>query len=108
MTIHGRRAASVAKLCTLKDVTPELAEQIRKVWQTEPFRHVARAKIDKLFGAFGVEYLGQHRRSGEHIDYCNAGDVYANTIIFHGPNMQVGCVGDLVERNLIKESSDGF
>lgn len=101
--ISMRKCASVKNLMTLKDVTQEDAENIRKVWQTVTNRREAREQIDKILRTYGVEYLGQHRRTGEHIYYCNAGDSYAGTIIFSGLHMRVGCWADLVEKNLICE-----
>lgn len=98
-----RKCASVKTLMTLKDVTREDAEAIRKTWRTIGIRRDARAAIDKILQTYGVEYLGQHKRTGEHIYYCNSGDTYAPTIMFSGLRMFVSCWGDLVEKNLIHE-----
>jgi hypothetical protein len=98
-----RRAASSRALAELKDVTDELAAQIRKVWKSVPKRMEAREQINALFGSHGVEYLGTDRRTGQHVYYCNAGDTYAPTILFRGPVLSVGTWGDLIERNAIKE-----
>lgn len=124
-------AASIVTLSSLKDVDGSLAVTIRAVWLSEGVdaayaaagdaatraveayyashysapktREVKRALIDRLFGTHGVEYLGQHRRTGDSIYYCNAGDSYASTIIFHGHRLQVGCWGDLIERRAVRE-----
>lgn len=101
--INMRKCASVKNLMTLKDVTKEDAEKIRTVWQTVKSRREAREQIDRILQTFGVEYLGQHKRNGEHVYYCNSGDTYAPTIIFSGLRMFVSCWGDLVEKNLIHE-----
>jgi IS4 transposase len=102
-----RTCASVKSLTSIKDVTEDDAKQIRKIWQTVNSRSEARSQIDKVLRTFGVEYLGQHKRNGEHIYYCNTGESYASTVIFSGLHMRVGCWADLVEKNLIKENQ-GF
>ena len=100
-SIKMRRCASVKNLMTIKDVTQEDAQEIRRIWKTVTNRGEARENIDKILRTYGVEYLGQHKRSGEHVYYCNAGDTYAGTILFKGLRMFVGYWGDLVEKNLI-------
>lgn len=69
------------------------------------FRSLKRRVIDRLLSgpyANGVECLGQDKRSGEWVYYCNAGDAYAPTILFRGRRLFVGCWGDLVERGAIR------
>ena len=100
--ISMRRCASVNALMEIKDVTREDAEKIRTIWRTIGNRESARGQIDAVLRTYGVEYLGQHRRSGDHVYYCNAGDTYAPTIIFAGLRMYVGCWGELIERNRVK------
>lgn len=95
-------AASVAKLCEIKDVTEKDAVEIRTLWRTKANRRRARDLIDAILCTYGVEFLGIHRRTGQDVYYCNAGDSYATTVIFHGDRLYVGCTGDLVERNRIK------
>jgi hypothetical protein len=102
--INDRRAASSKRLQEIKDVTPQIAAQVRKVWKTVTNRKDARDQIDKLIETYGVEFLGVHRSTGYDVYYCNAGDTYATTILFHGLNMTVGCWGDLVEGNRIREA----
>lgn len=89
----------------------QLAEQHAPkafAWSRECFnppstRSIRWHAIDELLDTHGIEHLGTHRRTCEHVDYCNAGDAYAATLIFHGNRMYIGCWGDLVERNQIKE-----
>jgi len=112
-----RRAASVASLLQIKDVTRDGAVEIRRLWHglrpdywyptgSEQVLYVKR-RIDQILETHGVEYLGKHKRTGLHVYYCNAGDTYATTVIFHGDNLTAGCWGDLVERNLISPRGDG-
>ena len=69
----------------------------------EPYLlQVKRQLLNDLAGFHGVEYLGQHRRSGRSVRYLNAGDTYATTLIFTGRRMTVGCWGDLVETKAVK------
>lgn len=101
--ISIRRAPSVKALTTIKDVTRADALAIRNAWRTIKNRGEARAAIDAILRTHGVEYLGQHKRTCEHIYYCNAGDSYASTVIFAGLSARVACWGDIVERGLIAE-----
>lgn len=98
---HVRKAPSVKALMTIKDVTPADAEKIRTAWKTIGNRRQAREAIDSILRTYGVEYLGKHKRSWRHIYYCNAGDGYANTVLFSGRRAFVGCWADIVEKNLI-------
>ena len=101
--LSDRRAASIKALMTIKDVTKEDAQAIRHAWQTISGRQEAREAIDTILRTHGVEYLGKHKRTWDSVYYCNAGDTYAGTVLFHGLRMFVGCWGDLVERNIIRE-----
>lgn len=119
-------AASIQSLMEIRDVNEELAAKIRKVWKAgsqdeldtlypdvegycrgmhtfPPRRMQKRWIIDQLVGTYGVEHLGFNKRSCEHVYYCNAGDLYASTILFAGRSLKVGCCADLIERNLIQE-----
>lgn len=58
--------------------------------------------VNNAGGFHGVEYLGRHKRTGQGVEYCNAGDTYAGTIIFIGRRLIVSTVGDMVERNTVK------
>lgn len=101
--LSDRRAPSVKALMQIKDVTQEDAESIRTAWRTIRSRAEAREAIDKILRTHGVEYLGKHKRSGLDVDYCNAGDAYATTVVFVGVICRVACWGDYVERGLIHE-----
>jgi len=126
--MNNYRAASVKNLMTLNGVTKEEAILIRSVWKCEDIEtlktlygedkfnqlieyfhnmpeleHLKALVIDDIMQTFGIEHLGWHRRNKCHVDYCNAGDTYAGTVIFMGDNLTVGCWGDLVENGLIQE-----
>lgn len=98
-----RKCASSESLQQVKDVTSRDALLVRSMWKETSSRREARMKIDRQIATHGVEFLGIHKRTGEDVYYCNAGDTYATTIIFIGPRLTVGCWGDLVEKNLISE-----
>lgn len=50
-------------------------------------------------GTFGVEYIPQgHNRRSPEIEYLNAGDTYAATLLYVNGRFRVGCWGDIVER----------
>lgn len=73
-------------------------------------RDIKRTAVDEVLRTSGVEYLGMYKgRSvwrGHHVYYCNAGDIYATTIIFIGGALRVGCWGTLVERGVIEREGD--
>lgn len=120
--------ASVRALTSIKDVTEIEAKRVRAVWRDmtreqllEEFPRVAeyarqcfnppdtrilrRMAVDSVIETYGVEYLGVHRRTGAHIYYCNTGDTYATTVLFSGAHLRVGCWGDLVEHDAIREAN---
>lgn len=122
------RAASIKKLCELKDVTPELARLIRQAWlsntpmadldtlphwpQTRAWmaslynpptkRELRRQMVNETFGTYGVEFLGISKKTRGSVYYCNAGDPYAGTILFSGGTMFIGCWADLIENNSVR------
>lgn len=104
-----RTAASIKSLMQIKDVTEEDAKAIRAIWHAswrggENNKVTARERIDAILRTCGVEWLGVHKRLGKAVYYCNAGDTYATTVIFIGGRLVVGCWGDLVERNMVREA----
>ena len=98
-----RTAASIKNLMQIKDVTEEDAKSIRRIWRNDWKMSRARADIDAILRTSGVEFLGVHKRTGLDVYYCNAGDTYATTVLFIGPRLIVGCWGDLVETNAVRE-----
>jgi len=90
-----RTAASIARLCEIKDVTEEDAKRIRDIWKTK--RAPILTQIDKILNTYGVEFLGVLKRGGGDVYYCNAGDTYATTVLFVGDRLVVGCIGDYAE-----------
>lgn len=106
-TRYPRRCAPISALEQIKDMDPLQAQAIRLRWKdTGNSVSYCRKVIDELAGTCGVEFLGYHKRTGLAVHYCNGGDPYATTIIFHGLNLQVGCWGDLIERNQIDHRED--
>lgn len=69
----------------------------RSYYREPSWRAFKREFINTAAGFHGVEYLGVDRRTGEHVYYCNAGDVYAATLCFSGGRLFIACIGDLVE-----------
>ena len=52
--------------------------------------------LDALLGTFGIE--GFTTRKGEHVEYLNAGDTYAATIVYFRGNYRVSTWGDYAEK----------
>lgn len=102
--LSDRRCASVRALQQIKDVMPADAAAIRKAWRTIPNRREARDAINVILKTYGVEFLGINKRSNGSVYYCNAGDTYATTILFEDLRMWIGCCGDTVERDAIREA----
>jgi hypothetical protein len=124
-----RIASRAALVAAFPSVDPRRLSLARKAWRCEPaelaalvLKHaprthawmrfclnppsrmqVRRRACDELIDNHGVEFLGEHRRTGAGVYYSNAGDTYAATLIFHGNNAYLGCWGDIVERNAVKE-----
>ena len=119
---------SISKLTQLKDVDEDLACRIRRVWtattmtdamreagvhaardvqrnvidsshHSPAFRRIKRELITKMADYVDIELLGEHRRDGQLVYHCNAGDIYADTIMFKGRRMFVGCTADFLESN---------
>ena len=102
--IPGRTAASVTQLTLIKDVTPEIAKQVREVWHTARTHQEARAQIARLIGTHGVEFLGIHKRNNCAVYYCNSGETYRKTVCFVGLRLVVCCYGDFLDpRELVRE-----
>ena len=122
----NRTAASIKVLSELKDVDIVLAARVRDVWRTHTREqilaefpkvaefarsclnppttgHLRRLAVNELIHTYGVEFLGTSKKTGYPVEYCNAGDPYVATVIFSGPRLWVGCWGDLIEHNSIRE-----
>jgi hypothetical protein len=52
--------------------------------------------LDNLAETSGIEEF--ITRKGEHVEYLNAGDTYAATLVYFRGNYYVGCWGDYAER----------
>lgn len=85
---------------------PKALEWARACFNPPSTRAIRHRVIDELFETHGVEFLGVNRRTGEDMYYCNTGETYDATLIFHGRNMRISTWGDLVERNAIREAQD--
>lgn len=73
--------------------TSEAAETANRQSYNPHARHYLKMlAIDQLLGTYGVE-------GDENIEYCNTGDSYALTVIYHEGRFKVSSWGDVVERN---------
>ncbi len=79
-------------------------------WVSDNFPHrlyrprVAEYKleiINHITDSHGVEYLGEHKRSGYDVYYINSGDTYVSTLINIGNHLRLTCIGDLIELDKI-------
>lgn len=123
-------AVSKKRLVSELGLTPEQAKQCRAIWSTMTRSQVRvlaenlgvkthhgfvecwsyfRALVISAYlgnggqnGFFGLEYLGENRRSGFDVLYLNTGDTYTATLIFHNGTMRLDCCGSLVESGSIR------
>jgi hypothetical protein len=81
-------------------ITLEQARQIKAIMVGPRLPEGTRMQaIDKILGTHGVEYTpAGHNSKSPAIEYCNAGDTYATTILKVRGNYRIGCWGDIVER----------
>lgn len=63
------------------------------------FHDIKMSMADELCETCGVEYIpeGEGAKSPA-IEYCNAGDTYAATLLWVNGRYRVECYGDIVER----------
>lgn len=121
-----RTCSPTRRLREIKDITPDTARKVRRVWLTytrqqlckdficcaefvrdchhpPETRILRRMAVDALLQTFGVEYLGESRKTRQGVYYCNTGDTYGHTVLFFGPHLRTGNWGDLIERRSIRE-----
>lgn len=102
---QGSAHTRVALLEFIREHAPRTYQWTRDCYSPPGVRCIRRLAVDEIIGTHGVEYLGEHCRTGHAVYYCNAGDTYAATVLFRGASMRVGCWGDLVERRAIREAN---
>ena len=89
--------------CKNVDAVTELSgaalEYVRRCYNRPPLQMAKLTAVDAILHTHGVEFIprGRGARSPS-IEYCNAGDTYATTIMWTGGRYRVGCWGDIVER----------
>lgn len=98
---HSRELANVAEKHGLLEIHDAIVNRGRGYYRNYSTREIKRELINHAGGFHGVEYLGVNKRTGNAMYYCNAGDTYAATLIFHGRVLLVSCWGHYVENNLI-------
>ena len=108
-TIAGDRAAELrralecnrAALESLLDSGnyPVTAAWYRDCHHPMPLNTTKLSIASEITGACGVEYIPAGRGAkSPSIEYANAGDTYAKTLMWTGGRYRVGCWGDIVER----------
>lgn len=85
------------------DAVTELSDSalayVRQCCHTPPLQLVKLTAVDAILRTHGVEGIpAGHGRRSPAIDYCNAGDSYAVTVLWSGGRYRVACWGDIVER----------
>lgn len=80
----------------------DIVKRGRGYYRNYSTREIKRELINHAAGFHGVEYLGRNRRTGERMYYCNAGDPYAATLVFHGHVLLVSCWAHFVENNIVR------
>ena len=72
---------------------------VRSCYNQPPRHDIRMAMADELCETCGVEYTpAGHNAKSPAIEYLNAGDTYAATLLYVNGSYRVGCWGDIVER----------
>lgn len=84
---------------TLADMFPATYRWLCQCYNPPSLHDIEMSIADEIMGTFGVEYI-EHGRNAKSpvIEYCNAGDTYATTLLYVNGRYRVGCWGDIVER----------
>lgn len=72
----------------------------RKCFSPMQFQTAKLSIASEITECHGVEYIpAGHSEKSPAIEYCNAGDTYAATLMYvSGRGYKVGCCGDIVEK----------
>lgn len=78
---------------------PKTVAWIAQCYHYPRFHELKMSMADELCETCGVEYIAHGKGSkSPAIEYCNAGDTYAVTLLYVNGAYRVGCWGDYVER----------
>jgi hypothetical protein len=78
---------------------PSAEQWLRECHNKPSFHEIKMSMINEFLGTHGVEYIRAGRGTkSPAIEYCNAGDSYAPTILFVKGTYRVGDWGSIVER----------
>lgn len=78
---------------------PKTNQWIASCYHYPKFHELKMSMADELCETCGVEYIAHGKGSkSPAIEYCNAGDTYAITLLYVQGTYRVGCWGDYVER----------
>jgi hypothetical protein len=98
------------------DLEKRLIRECLKGFQRENYHHIShdeRAHLDRIgeiLGTYGTEGMLLDRKGNDlsgtcstrdlavDIQYCNAGDTYQTTILYHNGRLKIGNWGSIVER----------
>ncbi len=63
----------------------------------EPSKHEQIAcALDSTLGTYGVEAAFEGGAMWPYLEWLNAGDTYATTLVYHKGSWRVGCYGDYI------------
>lgn len=106
--IAGDRAKELRKILEIRkrseleavlEKYPATASWYRQCYHPMPLQVAKLSIASEITGDCGVEHIPAGRGSKPPaIDYVNAGDAYAPTLMWCRGRYQVGCWGDIVER----------
>lgn len=74
---------------------PKTADWVRQCYNCPSLHELTMSALDEVVETYGVESI---TTSGGVLEYLNAGDTYAVTLLFWRGLLRVGCYGDIVEK----------
>ena len=99
--VDADKAAALKRILTASrrelEEMPAGAARVAECYHAPSTADLRLTCLDAELGTYGVEAFQDDK--GQWVEYCNAGDSYALTIIRWRGNYRVGCWGDIAERH---------
>jgi hypothetical protein len=97
--VKVRAILKLKNVDAVTSVSDVALEYVRSCYHRPPLHMAKLTAIDAVIGTYGVEGIGRgHNLKSPSIEYCNAGDAYATTLLWVGGRYRVGDWGSIVER----------
>lgn len=95
---NAKKARAILEMSRVElEALPEGAARIQECFNSPHTSDLRMTCLNALAGTHGVE--GFHTKRGEWVEYLNAGDAYAPTLVNYRGRYRVACWGDIVEKD---------